>query len=84
MENYRIISIKARDGRQKISPDNGDQIINHTYLRRVGGHYKKVIINEIIEEEKKLLEQITSNNEGIINKFGLNKLKLNLEATTYK
>ena len=83
MENYRIKSIYKGNGEQRINQDNGNQIIINIYQQRVGGHYKRVIIDEIAEEKKKLLEQIASNNEIIINKFGLNKLKVSLEVTTY-
>ena len=41
MENYKVISIDK---------GNGEQRINHIYQRRVGGHYKRIIIDEITEE----------------------------------
>ena len=54
--------------------------------RETSGHYQKINVNGEVSEEKtkKLLEKIAKANEEIIKSSGLNKLKVNLEVTTYE
>ena len=50
MKNYKVILVNTRDGEQEI---------NYDYQRIDGEIIKRVIINEIPEERKQLLEQKT-------------------------
>ncbi|MEK6830507.1 MAG: hypothetical protein AABX77_00575 [Nanoarchaeota archaeon] len=75
MKNYRVISM------------NRESEIKHNYMRRkTFGHYQRINVNGDVSEEKtkKLLEKIAKGNEEIIRSSGLNKLKVNLEVTTYE
>ena len=62
----------------KVTSINRGDSISHIYQKRNSGHYKR-----LFEEIPDLLTEIARNNEQIIKKSRLKKLKVNLEVTIY-
>lgn len=62
----------------RITLINREGNVNHIYQKRNSGHYKR-----LFEEIPDLLTEIARNNEQIIKKSRLKKLKVNLEVTIY-